>query len=83
MIKTSAGKIRRAPFIKPGDGKAPLAHLFNDDRGDQISADDEKDINADKAATKRRETRMEQHNGQNGNRTQAVYFAPVIQTRPF
>ena len=52
-------------FVEPREGKTSQLQFTDDDRSNQISGDDEENINADKSAAKSPKIKVKENDGQN------------------
>ena len=64
--------------IKRGQAEMPAVQLGKDDAANEVARDDEKHVNADKAALECSRERMEHHHDQHGNGAQAVDVGAVV-----
>ncbi len=71
----------RAAFVEVDDAERAGALLVDDDGGDQVAADHEEHVHADVATAEEREARVVEDDGQHGDRSQPVHFAPMVHTR--
>jgi hypothetical protein len=78
MIKASAGNMRpRPPRVELPEAELVGSLIVEDEAGDQIAADDEKDVNADKATRERLRECVEDDHQDDGYRPQSVDVSPI------
>ena len=67
----------RSPFIERYNTKSTLLQVGPYNAGNQVTANNKKDIDADEPAAERRESGVEKHYRDNGNGSQAVDFGAI------
>ncbi len=70
----------RPALVEIRQAEALGLEIGDDDGGDQIAADDEKNIDPDIAAAERPEARVKQNDRNNGDSPQTIYFGTFTQT---
>jgi len=67
-----------AAFIEVQETEAPMICFLKNQRGDQVSADDEEDINTHITARKSGQASVKQDHRNNRNGAQTIDFWPVL-----